>query len=322
MATRNRTVVYKKHRDEVKSVRAPLSSSLPGSSGPVIEMVSASFLRSQHSSYTPLSTEDPGPFTSSGDAFTIGLPPAWVDDSEEISVNIQRIRTKMGELVKAHAKALMPTFGDGKEDERVIEGLTREITGLLRNSETRLKKISASESFEDSNVRKNVQRALATELQNLSMDLRRKQSMYLKRLQQQKEGHDGVDLEMSLNTNKFRSEDDGFSDVGFNEGQMLKLKKSEQFTADRESEIKQVTESVHELAQIMKDLSVLVIDQGTIVDRIDNNIHNVASTVEEGFKQLQKVQFSLSLRLAEAGMITYSHVCIHATTHGTAHPSF
>jgi len=63
----------------------------------------------------------------------------------------------MVELVKAHAKALMPTFGDGKEDERVIEGLTREITGLLRNSETRLKKISASESFEDLNVRKNVQ---------------------------------------------------------------------------------------------------------------------------------------------------------------------
>jgi hypothetical protein len=27
------------------------------------------------------------------------------------------------------------------------------------------------------------------------------------------QGHDGVDLEMSLNANKFRSEDDGFSDV-------------------------------------------------------------------------------------------------------------
>lgn len=31
------------------------------------------------------------------------------------------------------------------------------------------------------------QRSLATDLQNLSMDLRRKQSSYLKRLQQQKE---------------------------------------------------------------------------------------------------------------------------------------
>lgn len=43
----------------MKSVRAPLSSSASGSGGPVIEM--ASLLSSNRSSYTPLSTEDPGP---------------------------------------------------------------------------------------------------------------------------------------------------------------------------------------------------------------------------------------------------------------------
>ncbi|KAK3194193.1 hypothetical protein Dsin_025503 [Dipteronia sinensis] len=293
MATRNRTAVYKKKRDAFKSVRAPLSSSASGSSGPVIEMVSGSFLRSNRSSYAPLSTEeDPGP--SSRDAFTVGLPPAWVDDSEEIAVNIQRARVKMAELIKVHAKALMPSFGDGKEDQSMIEVLTHEITDLLRRSEKRLHKLSATGSSEDSNLRKNVQRSLATELQNLSMDLRRKQSTYLKRLQQQKEGHDGVDLEMNFNKNKFRMEDDGFSDVGFDGHDMMKLKKSEHFNQEREREIKQVVESGNELAQIMKDLSVLVIDQGTIVDRIDHNIQNVATTVEEGFKQLQRVCFSLS----------------------------
>lgn len=59
MATRNRTPIYKKHRDAVKSVRAPLSSSASGSGGPVIEM--GSLLGSNRSSYAPLSTEDPGP---------------------------------------------------------------------------------------------------------------------------------------------------------------------------------------------------------------------------------------------------------------------
>ena len=62
MATRNRTAQFRRHRDAVKSVRAPLSSSAAGSSGPVIEMVSSSLLRSKRSSdYAPLSTEDPGP---------------------------------------------------------------------------------------------------------------------------------------------------------------------------------------------------------------------------------------------------------------------
>lgn len=61
MATRNRTALYRKHRDACKSVRAPLSSSASGSGGPVIEMVTGSLLRSNRSSYAPLSTEDPGP---------------------------------------------------------------------------------------------------------------------------------------------------------------------------------------------------------------------------------------------------------------------
>ncbi|ERN16822.1 hypothetical protein AMTRI_Chr02g221560 [Amborella trichopoda] len=284
MATRNRTVQYKKHRDALRPIRV----SSPTSSGAlVIELENAS-LWNQNRSYAPLSTDDPG--NSSRGALTIGLPPAWVDISEEIAANMQRARTKMAELVKAHAKALMPSFGDSKEDHHTIEALTQEITNLLKRSEKRLQKLSASGPSEDSNVRKNVQRSLATDLQNLSMEFRKKQSSYLKRLQQQKDGPDGVDLEMNLNGGKSRVDDDDLSDLGFNEFQLSKLKKSEAFTAEREREITQVVESVNELAQIMKDLSVLVIDQGTIIDRIDYNIQNVASSVEEGFKQLQKAE--------------------------------
>jgi len=90
-------------------------------------------------------------------AVTVGLPPAWVDVSEEISANMQRARTKMVELAKAHTKALMPSFGDGRDDQRAIEVLTYEITDLLKRSEKRLQKLSMKDSSEDSNVRKNVQ---------------------------------------------------------------------------------------------------------------------------------------------------------------------
>ncbi|KAL2254169.1 UNVERIFIED_CONTAM: Syntaxin-43 [Sesamum indicum] len=290
MATRNRTILYRKYRDALKSVRVPAGSSpsISGSGGAVIEMSTTSLLNPKRS-YTPLSTEDPG---SSRSTVAVGLPPAWVDVSEEIAANVQRLREKMAELAKAHAKALMPSFGDGKEDQRRIEALTQEITDLLKRSEKRLQRLSASGPSEDSNIRKNVQRSLATDLQSLSMELRRKQSTYLKRLQQQKEGPDGVDLEMNLNGSNPKGEDDDFDDIGFSEHQMAKLKKSEAFTVEREREIQQVVESVNELAQIMKDLSVLVIDQGTIVDRIDYNITNVAVSVEEGLKQLEKAERS------------------------------
>ncbi|RVW97774.1 Syntaxin-41 [Vitis vinifera] len=66
MASRNRTLLYRKYRDALKSVRVPVSSSLSSSTpstssggGPVIELVSTSLLNPNRS-YVPLSTEDPG----------------------------------------------------------------------------------------------------------------------------------------------------------------------------------------------------------------------------------------------------------------------
>lgn len=146
--------------------------------------------------------EDLGPSTSR-DAFTVGLPPAWVDVSEEVAASIHQAQVKLAELKKCHAKALTPSFGDGREDQRVIEVLTVEITDILRKSETRLQKLSASGSSADLNVRKNVQRSLATGLQNLSVELRRMQSLYLKQLRQQIEGQDGLDLEMNEKKSSF-----------------------------------------------------------------------------------------------------------------------
>ncbi|RWV99534.1 hypothetical protein GW17_00037555 [Ensete ventricosum] len=168
MTTRNRTPLYKKYRDALRSVRVPVASCSPshagpsssasssssaGRGGPVIEMVSTSLLHPNRS-YAPVSTEDPG---NSRGHLMVGLPPAWVDLSEEISANMQRAQTKISELVKVHEKALMPSFGDGKEDQHTIEVLTQEITDLLKRSEKRLMKLSPSGPSEESNVRRNVQ---------------------------------------------------------------------------------------------------------------------------------------------------------------------
>lgn len=61
MATRNRTILYRKYRDALKSVRVPAGSSpsTSGGGGPVIELSTTSLLN-RNQSYAPLSTEDPG----------------------------------------------------------------------------------------------------------------------------------------------------------------------------------------------------------------------------------------------------------------------
>ena len=61
-------------------------------------------------------------------------------------------------------------------------------------------------------------------------------------------------------------------------------------TIERDQEVTKILQSVNDLAGVMKDLSVLVIDQGTILDRIDYNCEQVEITVDEGRKQLVKAE--------------------------------
>lgn len=59
--------------------------------------------------------------------------------------------------------------------------------------------------------------------------------------------------------------------------------------AQREREINDIAQGIIELADIFKDLQGMVIDQGTMLDRIDYNIENMATNVKEADKELNVV---------------------------------
>ena len=66
----------------------------------------------------------------------------------------------------------------------------------------------------------------------------------------------------------------------------------------RDEEITKIAKSIEELAAIFKELAVLVIDQGTILDRIDYNMENAVEHAREGVKQLHKAEESQKANLA------------------------
>jgi syntaxin 16 len=44
-----------------------------------------------------------------------------------------------------------------------------------------------------------------------------------------------------------------------------------------QSQVRKIAESIKELGDIFKELSTLIIDQGTILDRIDYNLEHVST---------------------------------------------
>eukprot|EP00850_Spirogloea_muscicola_P020100 SM000207S06175 [mRNA] locus=s207:110693:112967:+ [translate_table: standard] len=269
MATRNRTAAFMKYREAVKQSRPFMAASGAASVVELVDLKDASALlpgTSRSDGYKSISTTDADSFRGAPGGVAQTLPPAWVDISDEVAAEMARVRTKMAELAKAHARALMPSFLDGKTpQEHTIEVLTQEITRMLKRCEQLLQRLSRGSGLkEDSSIRKNVQRSMATDLQALSMEFRKQQKTYLQKLRRQQEG--------------------------FSDRQLEKLKETEAISEEREAEIVQILGSVNDLGQIMRDLSILVIDQGTIVDRIDYNVQNVAATVEKGLKQLTKAE--------------------------------
>ena len=58
----------------------------------------------------------------------------------------------------------------------------------------------------------------------------------------------------------------------------------------KDEEIQNLVKSINDLASIFKDLSVLVIEQGTILDRIDYNVQSAKEDVAKAVVEIEKTK--------------------------------
>ena len=215
------------------------------------------------------------------------LPPLWVENVADIDQFQQEITLKMKQLDKVHARRLMPRFDDSEgAEEREIECLTQDVAQLFRDCEQALKKIDKSDdgralSEADQKLRQNIKITKATQLQALTMTFRRQQKDFVAKLQAQKQGPAG-----SLAIDFF----DESNDNGFSDSQMSEMATGEVNADERDQEIQKIAKAVEELATMFKELAVLVIDQGTILDRIDYNMDMAVERTEQGMAEITKAE--------------------------------
>lgn len=140
----------------------------------------------------------------------------------------------------------------------------------------------------------NVIRSLATALQDLSTQFRATQNSYLRKIQSREERSKVFFQDPSTDDNLYEVEDnidDYFVNSKMTQQQLLYLEEENtKLAAQREQEVNNIVKSIVDLNDIFKDLSNMVANQGTVLDRIDYNVEQTQTQVYEGYKQLQKAE--------------------------------
>lgn len=233
--------------------------------------------------------QGPSNFTADNPAYS--LPPAWVDTLDDIEGNIKTIKKHMNELRSLHQKAGKTTFDEKQENDaqRKIEVITLEITNLFRKTQMLLKRIASIGNkegnlpYQERLVRLNVMRGKAKEIQNLSKEFRRHQKEFLSRMDNQSGQH----------MNSLLDEDDEmicFERKGFNDAQMQQIQQMQEQSSQRSEEIMKIVKSVEELSQMFNELQVLIVQQGTVLDRIDYNVEKTLVDLQKSKKELKSAE--------------------------------
>ena len=111
---------------------------------------------------------------------------------------------------------------------------------------------------------------------------------------------------------------------GFTDAQMQQVQENSVLVAEREKEIAVILQSIREIHQFFQDIAMLVVEQGTVLDRIDYNIEHAAVRVAEGRQQLEKVCSSMCVCVHTFLQYTHghtssTHIQIHIRTYVHIH---
>ncbi|RXK37502.1 syntaxin 16 [Tremella mesenterica] len=222
-----------------------------------------------------------------------GLPPRWVDISEEVEEILSRLKPKIAQLDKLHAKHVLPGFTDRTAEEREIERQTSEITRDFRKCSSLIGTIvpSRKNSRVETLTAKNVQRGLAQKVQDASGQFRKKQRVYMQKLQ----GHaiKNKDILAASGAIKLHGPE-GIDELKEDE-EASQMQSQSQVAVDididkRTKEITQIASSISELADLFRDLGNLVVAQGTVLDSVEYNVQTTARELTGAVEELKTAQ--------------------------------
>ncbi|KAI2782432.1 t-SNARE [Daldinia loculata] len=242
------------------------------------------------------------------------LPPRWADINDEVSDLLAEVARKSQTLERLHQKHVLPGFNDEeakKAEEGEIERLTQSITKAFHDCHRCIQRVeqmvrdgkqNGAMTRAEETMAKNIQISLATRVQEASAGFRKKQSAYLKKLR----GMSGLGATSPVgersstplggtSSNHYAADpsllesdaDRSYSQSALQQTtQQRQLHSNDAVILQREREIEDIAQGIIELSDLFRDLQTMVIDQGTMLDRIDYNVERMATDVKGADREL------------------------------------
>ncbi|KAI0407508.1 t-snare, syntaxin [Xylaria palmicola] len=242
------------------------------------------------------------------------LPPRWADVGDEVTDLLADIARKSQTLERLHQKHVLPGFNDDdakRAEEGEIERLTQSITRGFHECHRCIQRVeqmvregqqAGALSRAEEVMARNIQVSLASRVQDASAGFRKKQSAYLKKLRGMSglgavsPGADRASTPLggpgatsyAADPSLLESDADrSYSQSALQQTTAQRLLHSnDAVILQREREIEDIAQGIIELSDLFRDLQTMVIDQGTMLDRIDYNVERMATDVKAAEKEL------------------------------------
>lgn len=209
------------------------------------------------------------------------LPPNVTDLSQDIEDLLGGIERKISQLNSLYKKNLLPGFTDTSADDKEIDDLNYEITRDFQKVYNGIKE--CDEIGQDVRLFQNMKKNFAQRTQKLSGHFRKIQNNYIRYLKQD-------DFVESVDQVADDGNIENYSKAALQESSTV-LESSgleNEFIQNREREIYKIAQGVLEISTIFKEMEAMVIDQGTVLDRIDYNLENAVVDLKKSDKELLK----------------------------------
>ncbi|CAH1394157.1 unnamed protein product [Nezara viridula] len=208
------------------------------------------------------------------------VPPSWSSMVEESQFTLMRLKSKLATLKDLYANLISrPAFDDNDRDEQEIKSLTEDIMRMSNG----LCKIAGKMEAEgrravsplERRLLQSVTRAMVTEMSTLQAEFKAVESNYVNMVKSREE--------RSKPYFDFETET-----VEEDWGEINLVQQSIEQRGVDEKQVENIMRSFVELRDLYLDLSRLIVDQGTILDRIDYHVEQAQNQISRGTQKIAK----------------------------------